>query len=146
MRSACATNGHRDQWGIQNCKFRKHVLRIYHTSPTLLSGNDYRMRLRSQRKTGGYIAQLVQWLGYEREDREVHKLSVIGKRMSMESWWSDVLRGKPNSMEKACLSVTFLHHKSHTVWHETKFGPKPNRLKPTDRSERVVEFYEYNAK
>jgi hypothetical protein len=62
------------------CKLGKRVLHIYYTSPNLLFSNDYRMRLKSRRKIGGYIARLVQRLGCEREDRKARSSTTVVER------------------------------------------------------------------
>lgn len=82
--------------------------------------------------------------GRQKSDNFIH--SVIGERMSMDSRWNDTAREKPKNMEKGCPGAIFLHHKSHTVWPETKRGPKANRLILADWSKSLVVFYEYNAK
>ena len=66
--------------------------------------------------------------------------------MSMDSRWNATAREKPKNMEKACPGAIFFHRKSHTVWPETKRGPKANRLILEGWSKSLVEFYEYNAK
>ena len=52
-------------------QFRKRLLQMYYTSPTLLFSNDYLNEVKMAKKIGGELAQLVQWFGYEWEDRKL---------------------------------------------------------------------------